>query len=138
MWEAFNEGGIGIEQLKTKINNLYLEDSNGNLLGNEVTRQVIESLGYDGIIDPTVSGKWNMEIEPGTSHYIVFKPNQIKAVTNQNPTDNPDIHLSLSGKNQAKSQTPATELRYEGKDISPYVPEIVKKYFSHFGIRIFL
>ena len=119
LWEAFNEGGIGIEQLKTKINNLYLEDSNGNLLGNEVTRQVIESLGYDGIIDPTVSGKWNMDIEPGTSHYIVFKPNQIKAVTNQNPTDNPDIHLSLSDKNQAKSQTPATELRYEGKDISP-------------------
>lgn len=96
LYNAYYEGGIGIEELKAKINDLYLEDSNGNLVGNEVTRQIIESLGYDGIIDPTVSGKWNMNIEEGTTHYIVFKPNQIKAVTNQNPTDNPDIHRSLS------------------------------------------
>ena len=98
--EAYFEGGIGIEELKKKINDLYLEDSNGNLVGNEVTRQIIESLGYDGIIDPTVSTKWNMNIEPGTKHYIVFKPNQIKSVTNQNPTDNPDIHRSLSTKGE--------------------------------------
>ena len=97
LFEAFYEGGIGIEELKKKINELYLEDSNGNLVGNEVTRQIIESLGYDGIIDPTVSQKFNMGLEDSTTHYIVFKPNQIKAVTNQNPTDNPDIHRSLSG-----------------------------------------
>ena len=96
LYEAYYEGGIGLEELKTKLNNLYLEDSNGNLVANEVARQIIESLGYDGIIDPTVSGKWNMDIEEGTTHYIVFKPNQIKAVTNENPTDNPDIHKSLS------------------------------------------
>ena len=96
LWEAFNDGGIGIEQLKKKLNNLYLEDSEGNYVANEVARQIIESLGYDGIIDPTVSGKWNMEMEEGTTHYIVFKPNQIKSVTNQNPTDNPDIRYSLS------------------------------------------
>ena len=105
LWDAFNSGGIGIEELKKNINNLYLEDSYGMLLGNEVTRQVIESLGYDGIIDPTVSGKWNMDIEPGTSHYIVFKPNQIKAITNENPTDNPDIHRSLAEGNINK-ETP--------------------------------
>lgn len=98
LYNAYYEGGIGIEELKAKINDLYLEDEYGNLVGNEVARQIIESLGYDGIIDPTVSGKWNMDMEEGTTHYIVFKPNQIKAVTNQNPTDNPDIHLSLSEK----------------------------------------
>lgn len=101
LYDAYYEGGIGIEELKSKINDLYLEDENGNLIGNEVARQVIESLGYDGIIDPTVSGKWNMDMEDGTTHYIVFKPNQIKAVTNQNPTDNPDIHRSLSAKGEA-------------------------------------
>ena len=100
LWEAVNEGGIDIEQLKANINNLYLEDSEGNLVGNEVTRQIIESLGYDGIIDPTVSSKWNMDMEEGTTHYIVFKPNQIKSVTNENPTDNPDIHLSLSNRGE--------------------------------------
>lgn len=96
LYNAFNEGGIDIESLKTRINELYLEDNNGNLVGNEVTRQIIESLGYDGIIDSTVSGKWNMNMEEGTTHYIVFKPNQIKSVTNENPTDSPDIRYSLS------------------------------------------
>lgn len=96
LWNAVNDGGIGIEELKAKINDLYLEDENGNLVGNEVTRQIIESLGYDGIIDSTVSSKWNMELEDGTTHYIAFKPNQIKSVTNQTPTDNPDIHFSIS------------------------------------------
>lgn len=98
LFEAYAEGGIGMEELKSKINELYLEDENGQLVGNEVTRQIIESLGYDGIIDPTVSTKWNMNLDADTTHYIVFKPNQIKAVTNQNPTDNPDIHLSVSGR----------------------------------------
>lgn len=127
LYEAYYEGGIGIEELKAKINELYLEDSNGNLAGNEVARQVIESLGYDGIIDPTVSGKWNMDIEDGTTHYIVFKPNQIKAVTNQNPTDNPDIHRSLSKIGEAPRKTgrfatPATELRLTTEDSTDVAP----------------
>ena len=112
LWEAMNEGGIGLEELKAKLNNLYLEDSNGNLVANEVARQIIESLGYDGIVDPTVSGKWNMDIEEGTTHYIVFKPNQIKAVTNENPSDNPDIHLSLS--RQGEQFAPG---KFYGKDM---------------------
>ena len=115
LWEAFNEGGIGIEELKAKVNNLYLEDSEGNLVGNEVARQIIESFGYDGIIDPTVSGKWNMEIEEGTTHYIAFKPNQIKSVTNQNPTDNPDINLSLS--NPGEAPVKYGDLTTTGKDV---------------------
>lgn len=120
LYDAYYEGGIGIEELKAKINELYLEDENGNLIGNEVARQVIESLGYDGIIDPTVSTKWNMDMEEGTTHYIVFKPNQIKAVSNQNPTDNPDIHRSLS----ANGKTPKRYGNYNvfGADISLEVP----------------
>lgn len=113
LYNAFNEGGIDIEALKKQINELYLEDSNGNLVGNEVTRQIIESLGYDGIIDNTVSGKWNMDIEDGTTHYIVFKPNQIKSVTNENPTDNPDIRYSLS---DSDGNTLSTEQQEYFKD----------------------
>lgn len=114
LWEAVNEGGIDIAQLKENINNLYLEDSNGNLVGNEVTRQIIESLGYDGIIDPTVSSKFNMGLSEDTTHYIVFKPNQIKSVTNQNPTDNPDINLSLS--NKGEDIAPIGNYDFYGKD----------------------
>lgn len=120
LYNAYYEGGIGIEELKTKINELYLEDEYGNLIGNEVARQIIESLGYDGIIDSTVSTKWNMDMEEGTTHYIVFKPNQIKAVSNQNPTDNPDIHRSLS----AKGETPKRYGNYNifGEDIRLEAP----------------
>lgn len=122
LWNAVNEGGIGVEELKAQINDLYLEDSAGNLVGNEVTRQVIESLGYDGIIDPTVSHKWNMDMEEGTTHYIVFKPNQIKDISNQNPTDDPDIRRSLSNESEEYApvgdySTPFRELALE--DIAP-------------------
>ena len=112
LWEAVNNGGIDVQTLKLNIEALYLEDSNGNLVSNEVTRQVIESLGYDGIIDNTVSSKFNMHLDEGTTHYIVFKPNQIKNVSNQNPTDNPDINLSLSGKGVVSTG------RFLGKDIA--------------------
>lgn len=118
LFEAYSYGGVDIETLKTNVAELYLEDSEGNYVNNEVVRQIIESLGYDGIIDQTVSSKFsNMGMEDGTTHYIVFKPNQIKAVTNQTPTDNPDIHLSMSadGKQRPTGSwyTPANETALE-------------------------
>ena len=126
LWEAFNEGGVGIEELKKRVNNLYLEDSEGNAVANEVVRQIIESLGYDGIIDPTVSGKWNMEMEEGTTHYIAFKPNQIKSVTNENPTDNPDIHRSIAEEGTQKEygnfNVYGEDIRY--RDIAPTKEDI--------------
>lgn len=95
LYDAYYEGGIDVQKLKDKINELYLESNDGEMVANEVARQIIESLGYDGIIDSTVSSKFkNMGMEEGTTHYIVFKPNQIKSITNQNPTDNPDIRYS--------------------------------------------
>ena len=95
LYDAYYEGGIDVQNLKDKINELYLESNDGEMVANEVARQIIESLGYDGIIDSTVSSKFkNMGMEDGTTHYIVFKPNQIKSITNQNPTDNPDIRYS--------------------------------------------
>ena len=113
LYDAYYEGGIEVQKLKDKINELYLESNNGEMVGNEVARQIIESLGYDGIIDSTVSSKFkNMGMEADTTHYIVFKPNQIKSITNQNPTDNPDIRYSreldteyLSAVNRGDTET---------------------------------
>lgn len=105
LYEATYNGGIEIQELKNRINELYLENDEGQIICNEVAREILEYLGYDGIIDPTVSTKWNMYMEEGTTHYIVFKPNQIKNITNQNPTDNPDINLSLSNQNEQIAPT---------------------------------
>lgn len=46
-------------------------------------REYLESLGYDGVNN-------------GDEEYITFYPHQIKSTDNGNPTDNPDINLSLS------------------------------------------
>ena len=95
IYEAMYNGGIEIEEFKSRVNELYLEDERG-ILGNEVARKIIENLGYDGIIDPTVSSKFErMNMSKGTTHYIVFNSNQIKNIDNLNPTDSDDIRFSL-------------------------------------------
>ncbi len=126
LWDAYAEGGIDIGLLKDRINELYLEDKNGNLVGNEIVRQIIESLGYDGIIDSTVSTKFkNMYLDADTTHYIVFKPNQIKSVTNQNPTDNLDINLSLSKQGEVTKKQPNLTYGEDVKlDIAPTKEDI--------------
>lgn len=112
LYEVISEGGIGIEELKAKMDEIYLTDSEGDFVANEVVRQIIESLGYDGIIDPTVSRKWrNMGLTPDTKHFIVFKPEQIKYVTNENPTTNPDIRFSFKGENANLSEEERSNLQ---------------------------
>lgn len=118
LFEAWSEGGIGIEELKDKLTEIYMTDSEGDFVSNEVARQIIESLGYDGIIDPTVSRKWrNMGLTPDTKHFIAFRPEQIKYVTNENPTTNPDIRYSFKDS--------------EGNSLSPQQAE----YFADSKIR---
>ncbi|MBR2408914.1 MAG: hypothetical protein IKB07_08160 [Lachnospiraceae bacterium] len=95
LYDAYAEGGITLEDLKTRLNDLYIEGENGELVANEVARIIVEKLGYDGIIDSTVSEKFkNMGIGKGTVHYIVFNSNQAKLTSNQTPTSNEDIRYS--------------------------------------------
>lgn len=48
-------------------------------------REYLQSLGYDGVNN-------------GGEEYIAFESNQIKSVTNQTPTENPDIRYSMRRK----------------------------------------
>jgi hypothetical protein len=57
----------------------YAEGDDGVLVMNELIRQTIEDAGYDGIIDHEVTTKWpKMGIPAGTTHLLVFQPNQVK------------------------------------------------------------
>ena len=67
----------------------YFETAFDRETGKDVV-DIIKDLGYDAI---------NI-YENGKSNYIVFNPNQIKNVENLNPTENPDINMSLSNQNQ--------------------------------------
>ena len=99
LFECISEGGATLTTLKEKLNETYIEDENGNLVANEVARLVVEALGYDGIIDSTVSKKFkNMGMSADTVHYIVFNSNQAKLVTNENPTSSDDVRYSLNVK----------------------------------------
>ena len=73
----------------------------------------VNGTNYDGIIVPTET--------------VAFYPNQIKSITNQNPTDNPDINLSLSDKTQ--NIAPTGNYNVYGKYIALETPvkEIVQE-----------
>lgn len=93
--EARWNGGIGLQELKDKLSELMIEDYDGNIVSSDVARSIIQNLGYDGIIDPTVSSKFNMDIDKGTTHYIAFEPNQVKDIKNLKPTSDPNILRAL-------------------------------------------
>ena len=100
-WDAIMSGGISIAELKKQLADLYItDDSSGDIANNEVLRITIDKLGYDGIIDSTVSDKFsNMNLDPETTHYIAFEPTQIKSVDNNGnfSADDPNIYHQANG-----------------------------------------
>lgn len=89
----------------------YLEDEEGRLVSSEVIRLALEQMGFDGIIDHTVSYKWGTDsdraqpmtgVDSDTFHCIVFNSNQIKLTDNQSPTTNPDIRFSVRDTDDGK------------------------------------
>ena len=93
-WDAIMGNGISIAELKKQLANLDITDSNGDIANNEVLRITISELGYDGIVDSTVSDKFsNMNLSPETTHYIAFEPTQIKSVDNNGNFDPEDANI---------------------------------------------
>ncbi|MCK9327921.1 MAG: hypothetical protein M0P69_20670, partial [Bacteroidales bacterium] len=82
----------------------FIDYDSGKLAVNEVVRQALEDMGFDGIIDKTVAWKFGSKsgkrramkgVTPETTHYIAFSSNQAKETTNLTPTEAPDIRHSL-------------------------------------------
>lgn len=90
---------------------------NTSTLGWEEGFRVLnKTLGYDGVIaNEFGEGKSNV--------YVPFFPEQIKAITNENPTTNPDINLSLSAENEEIAPTGNWHVR--GEDIKLQVEEAI-------------
>ena len=99
LFELFGNQYVTFEELRERLNQEYFENwDTGELVSNEVARRIAEALGYDGIIDSTVTDKFkNMGIQTGTSHYIAFEPEQIKSVDNRGTFDvgNDNIYFQL-------------------------------------------
>ena len=93
--EAFDYGGIKSSDLGKIIRSDekfgYYQDYDsprGSLISNEIYRKALELSGFDGVMDNTVDVKFGSSrrvgasmvgVQPDTTHYIVFSPNQIKS-----------------------------------------------------------
>ena len=68
---------------------------------------------YDGLVlDEGADGGYGEDVQYRGKSYVIFNPEQAKSVDNTNPTNNPDINLSLSEKDVAPTG------RFLGKDIA--------------------
>lgn len=114
------------EQFRTdiyKVAGMSANDANTGGVGmainnnDEVIKQYRDNLikeGYDGIvIKNTVYD--TQTLGEGNNQYVAFYPEQIKNVTNENPTDNPDINLSLS--QQGEQIAPTGDYNVYGEDV---------------------
>jgi hypothetical protein len=104
-----NGGSIGaqelVEYLKRSDFTSGIEDDQGRLARSEMIRRTFEEMGFDGIVDHTVSSKWGQftngfggmnGVYPDTIHYIAFKPNQIKSAFNRGAFDPEDDRISYA------------------------------------------
>ena len=72
-----------VKAIKANESLAYATDEYGNMASNEILRNTFELMGFDGIVDNTVS-RFNMDgVNEDTKHIIAFKPNQIKSVKNK-------------------------------------------------------
>ena len=84
---------------------------------------------YDGLVlDEGATGGYGDEVKSRGKSYVVFSPEQVKSVSNNNPTDNPDIHRSLSDASEQYPYTgnfgaPARDLRVEVQEEAAPVAE---------------
>ena len=68
---------------------------------------------YDGLVlDEGADGGYGEDVQYRGKSYVIFSSEQAKRVDNTNPTDNPDMNLSLSEKDAAPTG------KFLGKDIA--------------------
>lgn len=118
--DVLAEGGNKFDILTNTISGYYGQgigdyDYQGYIEGKyasgEIARRIVEALGYDGIIDETVSTKFNgFNLSPYTTHYLAFNENQIKNVDNLNPTTSKDTRYSKRTQQFAESNVPKSAI----------------------------
>jgi hypothetical protein len=101
--EALDSGGMSAGELRSAVDDILIDvaDEDGNLAGKEILRKALERLGYDGIVDNTVSYKFGAPsgkryggmkgVTEGTTHYIAFNPRQAKLTDPVTYDDNGNV-----------------------------------------------
>ena len=79
-------------------------DESGEVQIGGLISRAYQLMGFDGIIQIGADAQFNMKMPRGTTHYIVWKPNQIKSALGNRGTFNPmSPRIIASGENRVKS-----------------------------------
>ena len=89
--------------LRDNILGMLEDPDNGDLIGHEFIRRVYQKMGFDGVVMDAYSyfgpqkrkgpygNAWvskGMNIAPGTKHYVLFDPKNVKSIYNPKPNWN--------------------------------------------------
>lgn len=121
---ALDNGGMyaadAVKTIKHRIID-EITDENGDIAVNEVIRLAFEDIGFDGIIDSSVSYKFSSMsgMDSETTHYIVFDSNQIKSADFVTYDDDGNV-IPLSKRFNAESNDIRYSLSKEGEQQPVY------------------
>ena len=131
IFEEAQDGDIKASELLGIVKNEMVDafDGEGNSASSEVFRQALSQIGFDGVIDTTVSTKFGRNkygggmkgMNEGTVHFIAFEPTQIKSATGNVGTydpENADIRYqrdSITGKPILSQWTTPTDTKLAGE-----------------------
>lgn len=95
-----------------------------------------EEYDYDGLVlNEGADGGYGEKIQYRGDSYVVFSPEQVKNVNNENPTDSPDIRFSLREDDNGTQYTliDAKDITVEGMSESDSLPKRARAYMrEHF------
>lgn len=107
-------------------------------------QEFLEEKGYDYdglILDEGGTGGYGEEVTSRGLSYVVFNPEQVKSVDNQNPTDNPDIRYSISEIVDQNKTSYGVGVHLDSTLLDNLSPkervEMVKEYVKELGGEIF-
>jgi hypothetical protein len=125
-YEGIKAGDL-ISLIKNHEGAAYIEHpETGQFVSSDIIRQAFEAAGFDGIIDYTVGAKFPRMagIEEAT-HYVAFKPEQIKSVFNEGQFDpeNPNILKQNGEQRGAFIPSSTTIALLKNADLSTFLHE---------------
>ncbi len=122
-WKSATNGKVNFSDVKTnedafKVLKEYCADN--EMVRWEAEEYILDviqyNMGYDGITH-IGGGRFNSQDTNRHRVWIAFESGQLKNVDNTNPTENPDINMSLSD-NTIAPEPPTSAWDVRGKDIA--------------------
>lgn len=100
-WGDFNSNPEAVERLQEIARMYDTRKSDVEL------KSFLKSLGYDGV---QYLNTHESDFGKESYSYIAFDSNQVKAVTNLNPTSDPDINYDIKGSDKVMTDLPKSKL----------------------------